>query len=69
MKQRTGIGALDAVLKEGMPRSSFVVISGEGGTGKSVLLSEFFYRRLEAGEPCIYVCFDDLPNGCFEETT
>ncbi|MDI6642614.1 MAG: RAD55 family ATPase [Candidatus Hodarchaeaceae archaeon] len=64
---KTGISALDAVLKEGMPRSSFVVISGEGGTGKSVLLSELFYRRLEAGEPCIYICLDDLPNTVIQQ--
>ncbi len=59
---KTGVSAVDAALAEGMPRSSFVMLSGEGGTGKSVLLSELLYRRLEAGEPCIYICLDDLPD-------
>jgi len=66
---KTGIKALDLSLPEGIPRNSFTLVSGEGGTGKSVLVAQLIYERLQAGEPCIVVCLDDSPHGFMQQLT
>jgi len=58
---KTGVAAIDEAFPQGIPRDTFTLISGEGGTGKSVQLSELLFKRLEAGEPGIYICLDDMP--------
>lgn len=45
----------------GIPRNSFIVIAGEGGSGKSVILSHIVKDVLSYGEPVIYVSMDDDP--------
>ncbi len=40
----TGIAGFDRVLGGGLPKGRSVLIQGETGTGKSVLLNEFIYR-------------------------
>jgi len=57
----TGIAALDEVLPNGIPRNNMVLILGEGGTGKSVFMVQLTYSRLVSNEPCIFLCFDDVP--------
>src|SRR6266700_1191619 len=58
----TGIEALDKVLPKGIPRNSMIILAGELGTGKSVLMSELLYRVLKTRkEPCIYVTFEGPP--------
>lgn len=49
------------LLPHGMPRNSFVVMAGEGGSGKSVILMHIVKDFLLAGEPVIYVTLDDDP--------
>jgi KaiC/GvpD/RAD55 family RecA-like ATPase len=66
---KTGIKALDLFLPEGIPRNSFVLVSGESGTGKSVLLAQLIYERLKQGETCILVCLDDSPHGFMQQLT
>jgi|Deesub1362A_J573_1020465.scaffolds.fasta_scaffold00209_48 KaiC/GvpD/RAD55 family RecA-like ATPase len=61
-----GIQVLDAVLPNGFPRSSFVLISGEGGTGKSVILQEAAYQRLKKGDKVLYICLDDSPDSILD---
>ncbi|MCD6127631.1 MAG: hypothetical protein J7J21_04570 [Methanomicrobia archaeon] len=63
---RTGIEILDKLLPDGIPRDNFIGFFGEGGTGKSVILYEILYRRLEMGEPGIFVCFEDVPRSIVE---
>ncbi|MCX8168829.1 MAG: RAD55 family ATPase [Candidatus Methanomethylicia archaeon] len=58
---KTGIQVLDEILPNGIPRNNMVLILGEGGTGKSVLITHLMYARLLADEPCIFICFDDIP--------
>ncbi len=58
----TGIEALDKVLPKGIPRNSMIILAGELGTGKSVLMSELLYRVLKTRkEPCVYVTFEGPP--------
>ncbi|MDD1776425.1 MAG: RAD55 family ATPase [Candidatus Methanomethylicus sp.] len=61
-----GIPMVDLILPEGYPRNSFVLLSGEGGTGKSVALLQIVGAKLAAGEPCIFITFDDSPESVLE---
>ena len=50
------------VFPSGVPRDSFIVVSGEGGSGKSVILAHIVKDVLAYGEPVIYVTLDDDPD-------
>ena len=56
---RTGIDKLDALLGEGIPRGSSLLITGVAGTGKSIMLLEFVYRGALAGEKGILFSFEE----------
>jgi KaiC/GvpD/RAD55 family RecA-like ATPase len=56
-----GVSALRAGLPQGMPRNSFVLISGEPGTRDEALHGELVWRALERGEPALVVPFLDTP--------
>jgi KaiC domain protein len=51
----TGIKELDEALEGGVPRGNWVAITGEPGTGKSVLCMHFAWAGLNAGDPVVYV--------------
>ena len=53
---------IDSLLPDGIPRNSFILLFGEGGTGKSVALTQAAGNRIRLGEPCIFVTFDDSPS-------
>lgn len=51
----TGISELDVALEGGVPKGSWVAITGEPGTGKSILCMHFAWAGLLAGDPVVYV--------------
>lgn len=51
----TGIKELDQALEGGIPRGSWVAVTGEPGTGKSILCMHFAWAGLLAGDPVVYV--------------
>ncbi len=51
----TGIRELDEALEGGIPKGSWVAITGEPGTGKSILCIHYAYEGLKVGDPVIYV--------------
>lgn len=51
----TGIKLLDEGLEGGIPKGNWVVITGEPGTGKSILCMHYAYAGLLSGDPVIYV--------------
>jgi KaiC/GvpD/RAD55 family RecA-like ATPase len=58
----SGIDALDKVLPRGIPRNNMMVLAGELGTGKSVLMSQLLYGVLKRQkQPCIYLTFEGPP--------
>jgi KaiC/GvpD/RAD55 family RecA-like ATPase len=61
LDSKFGIPMIDEALPEGFPRESFVILFGEGGTGKTVTLLQVTGERLKAGMPCVFVTFDDSP--------
>lgn len=56
---RTGISKLDALLGEGIPRGSSLLVGGVAGTGKTALLLEFVYRGALAGEKGVFFSFEE----------
>lgn len=58
----TGIPGLDAMLGGGYHRGSGILISGAPGTAKSSLAGAFAEASCRAGEPVLYVSFDESPS-------
>ncbi len=53
----TGVKKLDKLTGGGFIEGSFVLLSGEPGSGKTMLSNYFLKEGLESGENCIYVTF------------
>ncbi|MEL9991188.1 MAG: KaiC domain-containing protein [Thermoproteus sp.] len=51
----TGVEELDKALEGGIPKGSWVAVTGEPGVGKSILAMHFAYAGLKAGDPVVYV--------------
>jgi KaiC domain protein len=51
----TGVPELDKALEGGVPKGSWVAITGEPGTGKSILCMHFAWAGLRVGDPVVYV--------------
>lgn len=51
----TGIRELDEAVEGGVPRGSWVAITGEPGTGKSILCMHFAWAGLRGSDPVVYV--------------
>jgi len=60
-KVKLNIELFDNVLPEGVLRNSFIVLSGKGGAGKSLLLICIAKIFLDNGEPVFYLALDDDP--------
>lgn len=58
-KALTYIEGLDEVLEGGLPRGRTTVINGSAGSGKTLLALEFLYRGALAGEPGIFIGFEE----------
>ena len=58
-KVPTKIAGLDEILEGGLPRGRTTVVSGGPGSGKTVLGVEFLCRGAMAGEPGVFVTFEE----------
>jgi len=58
-KTATHIRGLDEILEGGLPEGQITAVIGGPGSGKTVLGLEFAYRSALAGEPCIFVSFEE----------
>lgn len=56
-----GVSVLRAGLPQGIPRNSFVLVSGQPGTREEALFGELVWRALGRGEPAVVVSFLDTP--------
>jgi KaiC/GvpD/RAD55 family RecA-like ATPase len=57
-----GIEYLDEITNGPIPDGFSVLVSGEAGSGKSVLCQELTYRYLDMGKPCMYTTYDCFPD-------
>ena len=55
VREQFGVDVLDFALEGGVPRGTWVVVTGEPGVGKSILAMHFAWSGLASGEPVIYV--------------
>ena len=60
-KCSTGIEGIDRVLHGGIPNGRATLIAGGPGTGKTVIALESLYRGALAGEPGLFVTFEEEP--------
>ena len=58
-KVPTKIAGLDEILEGGLPQGRTTVVSGGPGSGKTVLGLEFLCRGAMAGEPGVFVTFEE----------
>jgi len=58
---QAGVTGIDAALPEGMPRDSFVLLSGQSGTRDAAVQAELVWRTLERGESALIVSFLEPP--------
>jgi len=58
-KALTGIQGLDDILMGGFPQGRTTIINGVAGTGKTVMAMEFLYRGALAGEPGLFISFEE----------
>jgi len=56
-----GVKAVDDALPDGMPRNSFVLVSGMAGSRTEAVLAEVAWRALRRGEPVVAVTFTEPP--------
>src|SRR5688572_17312553 len=52
-----GIAELDNMLEGGLPEHSLILLSGNPGTGKTILSTQFLYNGALKGERGVYVSF------------
>jgi circadian clock protein KaiC len=63
----TGISGLDELLDGGFPKGRSVLITGEPGTGKSIMALQFLAEGLARGEKAVYVAADEGPLDVIEQ--
>lgn len=64
---RTGVSAMDALLPDGVPANSFVLLAGTGGVRHRGLQTELLWRTLTRGEPAIVMSYVDPPVAIVEQ--
>lgn len=58
-KIATGNQGLDTVLRGGLPAGRMTLINGGPGSGKTILAMDFLYRGATAGQPGLFVSFEE----------
>ena len=64
---RTGVSGLDQGLPQGVPRNSFVLLSGDEGSREMAVLAELVWRTLRRDEPAAIVTFTEPPTSVVEQ--
>lgn len=57
----SGLRALDILFPQGFPRGSFILVSGEAGTGKTIFVYNLTRAYLKKREKCIFISLDEPP--------
>ena len=56
---KTGIPGFDALLDQGIPQGTSVLIAGGTGTGKTIFCLQTLFNLAKNGEKCIYLSFEE----------
>ena len=63
----TGITGLDQLIEGGFPKGRSVLVTGEPGTGKTIMALQFLADGLARGEKGVYVAADEGPLDILEQ--
>lgn len=63
----SGIPGLDKLLGGGLIEDSVILVTGETGTGKTILCSQFLWHGLKKGETCIFITLEEDPEDIKED--
>ena len=55
----TDVPGFDALLEQGIPKGSSVVVAGGAGSGKTIFCLQTLYSRALKGEKCLYMSFEE----------
>ena len=58
-----GIAGLDLITSGGLPRNRLTLVAGTAGSGKTVFAAQFLATGISAGEPGVFVTFEERPEG------
>lgn len=56
---KTGILGFDALLDQGIPKGTSVLIAGGTGTGKTIFCLQTLFNAAKNGEKCLYLSFEE----------
>jgi circadian clock protein KaiC len=56
-----GVPGLELITHGGLPRDRLTLIAGTAGSGKTVFLCQFLATGIDAGEPGVFVTFEERP--------
>jgi circadian clock protein KaiC len=60
-KLATGIPSFDMIAEGGLPKNRTTLLSGTAGSGKTVFAIQFLAAGIQAGEPGVFVTFEESP--------
>src|SRR3989344_3033240 len=56
---KTGIAGFDALLDQGIPKGTSVLVAGGTGTGKTIFCLQTLFNAAKNGEKCLYLSFEE----------
>ena len=56
---KTGISGFDALLDQGIPKGTSVLVAGGTGTGKTIFCLQTLFNAAKNGEKCLYLSFEE----------
>lgn len=63
----SGIDELDNLLSGGLPQNKVFLVSGEAGTGKTILCMQYVLAGVARGENGVYISIDEKPEHLLED--
>jgi circadian clock protein KaiC len=57
-----GVPGLDLITRGGLPRNRLTLVAGTAGSGKTVFAAQFLATGISAGEPGVFVTFEERPH-------
>jgi circadian clock protein KaiC len=56
---RTGIEGFDALLIDGIPEKSTILVAGGAGSGKTIFCLQTMVNKIKEGKKCLYMSFEE----------
>lgn len=63
----TGVPGLDSMMEGGIPRGFLVAVTGEPGTGKTILCTHFIFEGIREGDKCIFITTEESRESIFNQ--